>query len=500
MPFTSPLSLAINLPAGPIATEAYVLETVVSRRGWVSVKDPAYGAVGDGVADDTAAIQAAISSVAAAGGTVYLPAGTYRITSSLTPSTGVRVCGAAWGNGSRLVASGCDLWAMGGAFLERFELDHLTLDVTGGHVFSGARILRSTFHDLDIYQRSADKAVWYAPDVTLLIWCYFQRIQYRVFGATRSVPAWYLGSAGVDLINENVWEDIAAWNADYDATQYQWHLWCEHPTSAIRNNTWRNVVFERACGGCVWVESATSTVLEGCFSWDTIEVGSVLQDLFKFTKHPSNAAGCVGTTIINSGRFGDGPVDPVQDFTLDADAKQTTMIGIIAKGTGHTPRINLSGASDVHMVAIQSGSVLSGTAGAGYVQTQPGALLVRSGADAAMFQAVNDAPAGNLGSPCYRAESATAGSLAMTARVTGDATAPYAVTARGEIFWGSGAAARDVHLYRKQADTLGIDDAVYLANQPADPIGLATGGLLYVKSGALKYVGSNGTVTTLAPA
>lgn len=48
----------------------------------VSVK--AYGAVGDGVADDTAAIQAAIGSLPAAGGSIYLPVGDYRITSPIT--------------------------------------------------------------------------------------------------------------------------------------------------------------------------------------------------------------------------------------------------------------------------------------------------------------------------------------------------------------------------------------------------------------------------------
>lgn len=44
-----------------------------------------YGAVGNGVADDTAAIQSAITAViAAGGGTVFFPAGTYKITSGIT--------------------------------------------------------------------------------------------------------------------------------------------------------------------------------------------------------------------------------------------------------------------------------------------------------------------------------------------------------------------------------------------------------------------------------
>ena len=51
----------------------------------VSVKD--FGAVGDGVTDDTAAIQAAIDALGAAG-TVYFPRGTYVISSTVTVAAG----------------------------------------------------------------------------------------------------------------------------------------------------------------------------------------------------------------------------------------------------------------------------------------------------------------------------------------------------------------------------------------------------------------------------
>lgn len=50
-----------------------------------NVKSPAYGAVGDGVTSDQAAIVAAhAAAVAAGGGIVFFPAGTYRLTTTLT--------------------------------------------------------------------------------------------------------------------------------------------------------------------------------------------------------------------------------------------------------------------------------------------------------------------------------------------------------------------------------------------------------------------------------
>jgi hypothetical protein len=62
----------------------------------VSVKD--FGAVGDGVTDDTTAIQNAISSIPSTGGEIFFPTGTYLFSSTINVNKPILICGT--GSGS----------------------------------------------------------------------------------------------------------------------------------------------------------------------------------------------------------------------------------------------------------------------------------------------------------------------------------------------------------------------------------------------------------------
>lgn len=65
---------------------------------FINVKD--YGAVGDGTTDDTAAIQAAVTA-----GNTFIPAGTYRITSTITIPSNRRIVGSGHGTVLRATAA-----------------------------------------------------------------------------------------------------------------------------------------------------------------------------------------------------------------------------------------------------------------------------------------------------------------------------------------------------------------------------------------------------------
>ncbi|MGI8690383.1 MAG: glycosyl hydrolase family 28-related protein [Thermomicrobiales bacterium] len=97
-----------------------------------NVKD--YGAVGDGVTDDTTAIQAAFTAAALVKGTVFFPPSTYKLSRTITVAYGspVNMIGVAAYNRSRIV------WAGGTASMFTFSGPHgstiSNLEIDGSHL------------------------------------------------------------------------------------------------------------------------------------------------------------------------------------------------------------------------------------------------------------------------------------------------------------------------------------------------------------------------------
>jgi Pectate lyase superfamily protein len=127
----------------------------------VSVKD--YGAIGDGVNDDTKAIQRTVDNAFQDGKVVLLPKGGYKITSPIVIHRGVELYGSGYGFGSSLIPYGCDaIWIKGdtqeGGFAFRNKLQSINVNMVNAKESDGLVIHKAyniKLEDIFIFNSSA---------------------------------------------------------------------------------------------------------------------------------------------------------------------------------------------------------------------------------------------------------------------------------------------------------------------------------------------------------
>jgi len=137
--FTDLTAVDSTVPVAGIKASDYARK----YREFTSVKD--FGAVGDGVADDTAAIQNAVNS---GGGVIYLPVGTYRITAGIVLPSNVTVFGCGSLSLVKIDADGVDAFTTGTSSAKtNIEISNIAIDGGGQttDIYTGRKLCRGIY-------------------------------------------------------------------------------------------------------------------------------------------------------------------------------------------------------------------------------------------------------------------------------------------------------------------------------------------------------------------
>ncbi|MBY8106377.1 hypothetical protein KW456_04520 [Vibrio fluvialis] len=249
------------------------------KQSYADVKH--FGAKGDGITDDTIAIQAAIDSFNGSG-VVRFPVGKYRISSPLLWRSGITLSGQSSqrpaSGGSEIVSNSSDLIHIGdGVGLAGvIEGLKLTSEVGGGHIISIEDGLSRTEHrNLDIYQNNPDKSILHAVNLTI---GYFGNWWHNInatYEADATVPAWNIITDGSATINHNVFEDMRTSRFPIQGGgDYAFNLETTSASTYCLSNIFKSITFQQPLGGAIRLRGCWMTTIDSCGAWDATEAST----------------------------------------------------------------------------------------------------------------------------------------------------------------------------------------------------------------------------------
>lgn len=302
---TLPLTGAEVVPLDQNGITAKAITAAFGANNVVSVQT--FGAVGDGVADDTAAIIAAQNYAASIGGaTVYFPPGEYKISAAIPMLPGITYQGPMRAElynpntgRSRIFSNTSDIFVnTAGVITTGVCFRDLLLESTvgGGHIFNWSNVgvvAKIEMSGVCLIQKNAAKSVIYgnmgggASDGIFSIWLH--DFEYEFVPAS-TVPAIYLKTFTINSISiSNFWS-----TANGESASGQPSIWIEstNASGAAFNVYIKQGVFEYASSGAIHLLSCSNSIVEDCTTYDSsIAIGN---HVFKVDK---GASGPPSTTV-----------------------------------------------------------------------------------------------------------------------------------------------------------------------------------------------------------
>lgn len=317
---------------------------VIDKGGQVyNVK--AWGATGNGSTDDTTAIAAAITA-ASPTGTVYFPNGTYLTSSALGLSTGLRLTGQSKKNAiinntsSNVFSFAADSYW--------FEVDHLQVQASAGHIFAGSHNLSAfNIHHCEFAQSANGSSIWSQSGGTF-IEGHFSECDFYMGGSAPTVAAFSLTDTGGSY-NANVFEKCVCTTANASSA-YFFNLVTQGSGNNAYGNTFRDMVFEQCVGGAIFAQSQFGLVLDNVSIWDGSTISSSTADFIHIGKY-STALSSRNITIRNYNRQNSTLGGSLYDISFDGTSQQFVLESI--RSTPDNANINL-GSSTLGQIINQS--------------------------------------------------------------------------------------------------------------------------------------------------
>lgn len=431
---------------------------------WLNVR--AYGATGGGTADDTAAIQSAMTAAATAGGgVVYFPAGTYRLTSGLTGSTQVTLIGDGAGETIlRQTSTSANVitYTTSSGALSSVTVAGLQLQGPGSGTGVGlamsaasgtAQVLSCAVRDVLVVSMGSHGIYIQTPVATTLenvqvrtgsghgfyltggtsvtletcyassnhqVGFYLSSMAYSALSGCGAVScgAGYLVSGGSNVSLSGCGAELIAAGSGQDGTSFKVSGGVGHTLASCYSNQNSAVGF--------WITgSATGVTLASPYEYNP--TGAATASI----KTDSSTAAVVSA----------------YNYTTAPAYTTGTVVLVKATATSYFPAIEAATAQVDSTLTVNG--ALTGTTEA-----------LSTGAAAGKILAVTN----TTGSPTVDnvlITSATAGDATLGVRVAGDTADRYTVDSTGKIQWGpGGSTAPDTTLYRSAASTLRTNTAL----------------------------------------
>jgi hypothetical protein len=293
----------------------------------LNVKD--YGAVGDGVHDDTSAIQAAINDAQTGGRMLVVPAGTY-VGNGLVSTLGIKWLGDGWRK-TEIRSATSNVLTVSGAEHD-FEGIHFRSRAGGGHALvvpPGGVFSQSRFTMCRLTNENDAKNVFRYTSVGStgggifdVHWedCYF------VHTATSTVPAFSIYGDN-NVFSANRFTRCRAQLCGPGMSFFD--LVCDMNQTYLYNNTWDTINFEQCDGGGIRLMSAMNTGLHNIGFFDN---ATITGDMIQFGRvagapaRPQSRGNVISNYHRSGGVLSGGAVD-IHLWTGDC-AATNTMVGI----------------------------------------------------------------------------------------------------------------------------------------------------------------------------